>query len=80
MADVDRCVMCGQAIPEGIQICPICHQNAHKKPPSEKALRKVAKVIKDFCVGRTDSMKKPCEKCPIRDICFNQPYLWEVQP
>ena len=26
---VDRCVMCGEIIPEGRQICPICEKGEH---------------------------------------------------
>ena len=35
MADVDRCVCCGEIVPEGRQVCPQCEneakQNGNKK-------------------------------------------------
>lgn len=35
MADVDRCVCCGEIVPEGRQVCPRCEngaeQNGNKK-------------------------------------------------
>ena len=32
MADVDRCVCCGEIIPEGRQICPQCEIELQSKP------------------------------------------------
>ena len=37
-----------------------------------------AKVIKRYCVSRAEDPGTDCVKCPIKDICLNEPYLWEV--
>ena len=29
-SEVDRCVMCGEVVPEGIDVCPICRKNVMK--------------------------------------------------
>lgn len=34
----NRCVVCGEIIPEGLQVCPIC-ANKHKKIPYKKGER-----------------------------------------
>lgn len=31
MADVDRCVVCGQPIPEGLQLCHTCKKNGRRR-------------------------------------------------
>ena len=30
MPDADRCVCCGEIVPEGRQICPQCKRSGHK--------------------------------------------------
>ena len=30
MSDADRCVCCGEIIPEGRQVCPQCERSGHK--------------------------------------------------
>ena len=30
MTDADRCVCCGEIVPEGRQVCPQCECNGHK--------------------------------------------------
>ena len=43
MVDAERCVMCGEIIPEGRQVCPVCEKNGgpsrakdgDEKPPEE---------------------------------------------
>ena len=35
---VDRCVMCGEIIPEGRQICPLCEQGKTPKMANKKRL------------------------------------------
>ena len=32
MADVDRCVCCGEIVPEGRQVCPQCEFELQSKP------------------------------------------------
>lgn len=56
MLDVDRCVYCGQAIPEGKQICPECelaisqtapqrNRNRYKKRMTTERLKKIIIVV-----------------------------------
>lgn len=30
MSDADRCVVCGEVIPEGRQVCPVCGRNVYR--------------------------------------------------
>lgn len=30
MPDADRCVCCGEIVPEGRQVCPQCERGGHK--------------------------------------------------
>lgn len=50
----DRCVTCGQVIPEGRQVCPTCEN---------KKIEKVKKGLK--CCSYVYSQ---CEYCPYEDI------------
>ena len=36
MADVDRCVCCGEIVPEGRQVCPQCEIELQSKPDRER--------------------------------------------
>lgn len=51
-----------------------------KLQPSEAEVRMAARVIKEYCENRNSNPETDCTECPIRDICLNEPYLWEVQP
>lgn len=42
----DRCVCCGDIIPEGRQVCKICESNFKK--PNEKILSELQSLKKDF--------------------------------
>ena len=78
MADVDLCAVCGQPIPEGVQICANCEIEIKESVPSVAAVHAAARVIKSFCNSRNNNPETDCKECPIKDICFNEPYLWEV--
>lgn len=78
MADVDRCVICGQPIPEGGQVCLTCEKVAGEGTPDIVAVREAAKIIKRYCSSRNSNPETDCVECPIKDICYNEPYLWEV--
>ncbi len=78
MADADRCVVCGQPIPEGLQLCPACKKTAGEDAPDLIAVREAAKAIKKYCNSRNSNPETDCVECPIKDICYNEPYLWEV--
>ena len=49
--DVDRCVMCGEAIPEGMQVCPECADKITGKDEAEQ-LRDIADVLKITAILR----------------------------
>ena len=48
MADADRCICCGEIVPEGRQVCPQCEngaeQNGNKKTTIQSML-----IILTFC-------------------------------
>lgn len=50
-----------------------------KLQPSEAEVRMTARVIKEYCENRDSNPETDCTECPIRDICLNELYLWEVQ-
>lgn len=78
MADVDRCAVCGQPIPESEQVCGICKIIAGEGTPDIVAIKSAARVIKHYCNSRNSNPETDCVECPIKDICFDEPYLWEV--
>lgn len=77
MADADRCVACGDIIPEGRQICPACGRKTIT-PPTIDEVKAAARVIKAFCNSRNANPETDCIECPIRDMCETDPYTWEV--
>lgn len=80
MCKVNQCVVCGVETPEGDHLCSICKKTVETKVTTntEADIRKAAAKIKDFCLSRIHKQKNACSTCPIKDICFNEPYLWEV--
>ena len=40
MADADRCVCCGEIVPEGRQVCPQCEIKLQSKPDVEAKNRR----------------------------------------
>lgn len=49
MADVDTCVLCGEPIPEGIQVCPECMKKAgvdETDTTAAEELRDIANILK----------------------------------
>lgn len=83
MDKVNQCVTCGKNIPEGDQLCNVC-KSIITEPKKEIAIddltevRTAAVKIKNFCLSRIHSRKNGCKECPIKNICYNEPYLWEV--
>lgn len=57
--DVDRCVMCGEAIPEGMQVCPECADKITGKDEAEQ-LRDIADVLK-ITAGTDKNIKDSME-------------------
>lgn len=43
MADADRCVCCGEIVPEGRQVCPQCEIELQSKPDVGACLREKTK-------------------------------------
>lgn len=65
MNDVDRCLICGEVIPEGSQVCTACRKKYNIEPPddSEEAaqeLRDVADVLK-ITEGTDTNIRKSME-------------------
>ena len=83
MDKVNQCVTCGKNIPEGDQLCNVC-KSIIAEPKKEIPIddlteaRTAAVKIKSFCLSRIHSQKNGCKECPIKNICYNEPYLWEV--
>ena len=51
MIDAERCLVCGEIIPEGSQVCTTCRKKYNIKPPDDleeaaQELRDVADVLK----------------------------------
>lgn len=47
----DKCVICGEAVPEGRHVCPICNREFEGQP----------------ALARTDSCTSICPECGIRE-------------
>ena len=77
MDKVNDCVVCGRNIPEGDNLCKTC-QKAATNPPDIETARAAAVKIKKFCLSRIHTHRNGCRNCPIKDICCNETYLWEV--
>lgn len=77
MTDVDRCVCCGQEIPEGVHICRRCSKVASRnEAPHAEELRESIRNIKNYCAERRGRLGK-CGECPIKIACLNIIPLWE---
>lgn len=83
MCKANQCVVCGAETPEGDHLCNVCKSiitEPKKDIPIDDFIevRTAAAKIKEFCLTRIHKNKNGCRKCPIKDICYNEPYLWEV--
>ena len=76
--DIVLCRLCGETIPEGRSLCAACYGAAAEARPTMDEVFEAAKVIKRYCMSRAEDPGTDCVKCPIKDICLNEPYLWEV--
>lgn len=76
--DIVLCRLCGEAIPEGRSLCAACYGAAAEARPTMDEVFEAAKVIKAYCNSREENEETDCIECPIKDICLNEPYLWEV--
>ena len=65
MADVDRCICCGEIIPEGRQVCPQCEngaeQNGNKKTTyrEETDRERLIGLIGDFAESWVENLQQP---------------------
>lgn len=51
----------------------------NKAPPPIREVKRAAAVIKAFCISRSESHEIDyCAECPIKEICLNEPHLWDV--
>lgn len=80
MCKVNKCIVCGAETQKTTTLCNMCEKTVKTKVTTntEADIRKSAAKIKDFCLSRIHKHKNACSTCPIKDICFNEPYLWEV--
>lgn len=80
MNNKKQCIVCGAETLEDDHLCNICKTMVKTKvtTDTETDIREAAAKIKDFCLSRIHKQKNACSTCPIKDICFNEPYLWEV--
>lgn len=56
---VDRCIMCGEEIPEGVQVCKTCIEGITEKDEVEE-LRDIAAVLK-ITAGTDKNIKTSME-------------------
>ena len=56
---VDRCIMCGEEIPEGVQVCKACVEGIAEKDEVEE-LRDIAAVLK-ITAGTDKNIKTSME-------------------
>ena len=65
--DVDRCFVCGEIIPEGIQVCPTCENQSKRTDFNEPARPCTASHACDYEVGlvarNVTVVAMRCKKC-----------------
>lgn len=65
MIDTDRCLVCGEIIPEGSQVCTACRKKYNIEPPDDleeaaQELRDIADVLK-ITEGTDTNIRKSME-------------------
>lgn len=65
MIDADRCLVCGEIIPEGSQVCTACRKKYNIEPPDDlgetaQELRDIADVLK-ITEGTDTNIRKSME-------------------
>ena len=86
MSDAERCVICGEIIPEGVQTCPACNSKVMNRIPDRWLLRDVPKRPKVYKMrlgygykcwqcghGVTRHEHKYCPNC---GQCQDWPAVW----
>ena len=51
-------------------------KKSEESVPTIDDVCEAAQVIKDYCESRNED--ESCIDCPIKDICGNEPYLWNI--
>ena len=66
---VDRCVCCGEIVPEGRQICLDCENKIDRGGRRTSGSRSVWRWIHDICMvaGSRDHNRRVCRNAPDRD-------------
>lgn len=64
--------------PKVYNFATLAKKTAGEDTPDLIAVREAAKAIKRYCNSRNSNPETDCIECPIKDICYNEPYLWEV--
>lgn len=67
---VDRCVICGEPVPEGRQVCPICIERTVGEQPDMVAVVR-CRDCKHFTTGMAVGMCKRNPNKPILPIPYN---------
>ena len=82
MADADRCVCCGEIIPEGRQICPQCEIELQSKPDVGAVLGIEGKIDENLISEDWIKFYKAypvefCELCSLR-LTFAQKIILRI--
>lgn len=79
----DRCICCGEVIPEGMMACPKCHVSAKPKTNADRIRamsdEELAWMFSEFCRGMEN-----CNHCICYDNCPGESAVgwmkWLEQP
>ena len=81
MADADRCVCCGEIVPEGRQVCPQCEVELQSKPDIGAVLGIEEKIDENLISENGIKFYKVClalyELCGLR-LTFTQKIILRI--
>lgn len=77
MTDAERCVCCGDIIPEGAQVCSGCTKKKTSAKTAELEAKIATQIIKQYCDERRAQLGE-CGNCPVKNACLNEVTEWEV--
>lgn len=49
-----------------------------KKKVTLEDVKRAAYIIREYCTNRDERPETYCRDCPIKEICLNEPWLWEL--
>lgn len=78
LADNAGICNCGMAIFGEFRFTHEGYKRPINATPTIDDAKAAARVIKAFCNSRNSIPETDCIGCPIRDLCENDPYTWEV--